>query len=106
MFRWLTLSLAVASTLGCVATAPLQPEEQSVACDEAWYGSVEQRLGTGDGQGHGPDLGSAEWKSVVEFRLGVRDDLSVPDPASAEWCGYIEQRLQQRQASQGALIQL
>lgn len=93
MYRWIALSLAVGTTLGCAVSAPYRSASASVACSDEWYRSVEQRLPTGDGQGHGPDLGSAEWKSVVEFRLGVRDDAAVPDPATAEWCTYIEQLL-------------
>ena len=47
---------------------PLRPEP----CSPAWYQAVEARALPGDGRGHGPDLGSAEWQSVVEFKLGVR----------------------------------
>lgn len=45
---------------------------------------------TGDGQGHGPDLGSDEWKSVVEFKLGIRGDPQVPGRDSQAWCTYID----------------
>ena len=44
---------------------------------------------TGDGQGHGPDLGSSEWRSVIEFKLGIRGDPSVPPRNSELWCAYI-----------------
>ncbi len=96
MLRWISLSLAIVSTLGCVASAPTQPASEPVVCSDAWYRSVEQQLGTGDGQGHGPDIGSAEWKSVVEFKLGIRGDTGIPDSATAQWCDHIEQRLQSR----------
>ncbi|MBA4502556.1 MliC family protein [Marinobacterium marinum] len=105
MFRWLALSLAVASTLGCVASAPKQSVSDraqptgSVACTDAWYESVEQRVGTGDGQGHGPDWGSDEWKSVVEFKLGVRGAADMPELSSPAWCGKVEQLLRQRQGT-------
>ncbi|MGD8863157.1 MAG: hypothetical protein PVI30_24295 [Myxococcales bacterium] len=59
-------------------------------CSAAWYAHVEQRVGVADAQGHGPDPGSDEWKSAVEFRLAVRDDESFPDPASAAWCERID----------------
>jgi hypothetical protein len=51
---------------------------------------MESVLPTGDGEGHGPDLGSEEWKSVIEFRLGIRGDVSIPDRSSEEWCIYID----------------
>ncbi|GJL53978.1 MAG: lipoprotein [Nitrospirales bacterium] len=49
---------------------------------------------TGDGQGHGPDVGSEEWKSVVEFKLGIRDKPNVPNRDSIAWCRQIDQIVQ------------
>ena len=48
-------------------------------CDSQTLGTIERQVPTGDGRGHGPDVGSAEWYSVVEFRLGVRDAPGVPE---------------------------
>jgi hypothetical protein len=48
---------------------------------------------TGDGQGHGPDIGSDEWRSVVEFKLGIRGNPAVPSRASREWCHYIDEQV-------------
>lgn len=59
-------------------------------CSEAWLEFVEQALGTGDGQGHGPDLGSEEWKSVVEFRLGLRGSPHLPPRDGVAWCAYVD----------------
>jgi len=67
-----------------------------VDCSREWQESVETALGTGDGQGHGPDLGSEEWKSVVEFRLGVRGRGDVPDRDSGDWCAYVQARIDDR----------
>ena len=78
----------------CKPPAALPP--QSPLCDQNWYESVERRVGTGDGQGHGPDIGSGEWKRVVEFRLGVRDAAGFPEPESDAWCNAVEQRLRAR----------
>ena len=58
-------------------------------CTDSWYQSVELAFPSGDGMGHGPDIGSAEWRSVIEFRLGIRGNADVPDRDSDEWCGYI-----------------
>jgi hypothetical protein len=62
-------------------------------CGESWYRRVESLVGTGDQHGHGPDLGSGEWKSTVEFRLNVRGLPEVPAADSAAWCRYINDRL-------------
>ena len=64
-------------------------------CSKAWYEHVESRVTTGDGAGHGPDLGSEEWKHVVEFRLGIREDPQVPDVSSPKWCDYVDGLLKQ-----------
>jgi hypothetical protein len=55
---------------------------------------VEARFPTGDAHGHGPDLGSDEWKSVVEFRMGIRGDAAVPGIHSADWCDHVDAILQ------------
>jgi hypothetical protein len=62
-------------------------------CSEQWQQSIEARLHTGDSQGHGPDVGSAEWFSVVEFKLGIRGKPEVPSRDSLEWCTYIDDRI-------------
>ena len=71
-----------------------QPASRATPCTEAWYAYIESRMPTGDGMGHGPDIGSPEWKSVVEFRLGIRGAEGVPDRSSPAWCAYIDQRIQ------------
>ena len=67
--------------------------ETSDPCSESWYQSVELALSSGDGMGHGPDIGSEEWKSVIEFKLGIRGKPDVPDRNSQEWCSYINDYL-------------
>ena len=58
-------------------------------CSNKWFTKIENQWTTGDGQGHGPDLGSSEWRSVIEFKLGIRGDPSVPPRNSELWCAYI-----------------
>ena len=41
---------------GCSSVA--QKGETYSPCSEAWFNHVEQRINTGDGYGHGPDIGS------------------------------------------------
>lgn len=67
----------------------LTVESHSASCHMAWYEKVEKQVGTGDGQGHGPDLGSSEWRSVVEFKLGIRGNEATPSLDSELWCDYI-----------------
>lgn len=59
-------------------------------CSPGWYREIEKKVPTGDAQAHGPDIGSDEWKSVVEFKLGVRGRPDVPKRGSEEWCRYID----------------
>ena len=48
--------------------------------------------------GHGPDIGGQEWKSVIEFKLGIRDDADVPDLNVPQWCDYIDDYINQHGA--------
>ena len=83
--------LFVVAISGCTgATANLA---ESQACADEWFRAVEEQLSTGDGQGHGPDPGSLEWRSVVEFKLGIREDPAVPPEDSLQWCSYIDEQL-------------
>ena len=86
------LAISLASSL-CVLSAcqeQMSQTETSNLCTESWYQSVELAIPSGDGMGHGPDIGSEEWKSVVEFKLGIRGKPEVPDRNSQEWCSYID----------------
>ena len=65
-------------------------------CSDDWNRYVEEELVSGDGHGHGPDLGSDEWKSVIEFRLGVRGQADVPARNSEAWCLYIDRLVRAR----------
>ena len=59
-------------------------------CTSDWYSLVEKQVPTGDGRGHGPDLGSSEWRSVVEFKLGIRGNPYIPPRHTDQWCDYID----------------
>jgi len=56
-------------------------------CDALWQREVQARLG---GDGHGPDLGSAEWQGAVEHQLGLRD---APERGGPAWCRRVQQAL-------------
>ncbi len=87
--------LALLLLQGCLSDD--QPSRQFVPCTESWYQHVEMLLITGDGRGHGPDPGSDEWKSVVEFKLGIRGDAGVPNRTTEKWCEFIDKLLESRQ---------
>jgi hypothetical protein len=69
-----------------LATAP-------APCTQDWFVSIDKLTPTGDGMGHGPDIGSEEWQSVVEFKLGLRGNPAVPERESTEWCDYIAKQI-------------
>jgi hypothetical protein len=83
------LVLLLVAACNSDTTANGRPEP----CTPAWYELVEAEIPTGDGMGHGPDQGSEEWRSVVEFKLGIRGDAAIPARSSIDWCGYIDSRI-------------
>ena len=81
------LSIFIISSCG-VGQNP-DPDQQH--CSEQWFRFVEEKLPTGDSEGHGPDLGSLEWRSVVEFKLGIRGDPTIPSRETDQWCTYVDE---------------
>lgn len=69
-------------------------------CSPAWNQMVEKKLATGDGRGHGPDIGCDEWKYVVEFKLGLRGKSGIPAHNSIAWCAYIDKHLRSQSPAQ------
>ena len=69
----------------------LASAEPGAPCSDDWNRHVDQKVVTGDGQGHGPDIGSDEWQSVVEFKLGIRGQEGLPERGSDEWCRLIDE---------------
>jgi len=72
------------------------------ACGDTRYRTIDEKLSSGDGQGHGPDIGSDEWKSVIEFKLGMPDKAELPDRNSEGWCDYVDRLLEARAAVAGS----
>ena len=83
------ISIAVAA---CVSSlpGPNVVTKQTATCSDEVLKDIDQKVVTGDGQGHGPDIGTDEWHSVVEFKLNVRGDPSVPERNNLAWCAYIQ----------------
>ena len=80
---------------GCEPAADSAGEPE--ACTEPWLILVENLIQSADSQGHGPDIGSLEWRSVVEFKLGIRGDPDIPDRESDDWCQFIDDYISRRQ---------
>jgi uncharacterized protein len=91
MIKRVTGFLLIAAACAQAADGPKPVSRADVTCTESWYRSIEERVSTGDGRGHGPDIGSEEWKSTIEFRLGIRGKPGVPSRGSEHWCRYIDQ---------------
>ena len=85
--KFVTYSILVMASVSCTGIA--KNNHKTIGCSNEWYSLVERQILTGDGQGHGPDLGSMEWRSVVEFKLGIRDDAEVLARDAEVWCDYI-----------------
>ena len=90
MCRWLVMALIVVAPCVLAGTNGEMTRETQVPCSEAWYRYMEEKVPTGDGQGHGPDIGSEEWKSVIEFRLGIRGNPELPARGTEAWCRAID----------------
>lgn len=101
MNRWLALCLIIMSVYAEAATVGKSLSEATRICSDSWERFIEQSVPTGDGRGHGPDVGSDEWKSVVEFRLSIRDRPDVPERDSEAWCRYIDQIVRKNKAASG-----
>lgn len=85
------------TTLTCIAVAacsstssdPILILEQTATCSDQVLLHIDGMVVTQDGQGHGPDQGSEEWHSAVEFKLNVTSKPDLPARNSNEWCAYI-----------------
>jgi membrane-bound inhibitor of C-type lysozyme len=88
MYRFLSCISLLLVTTACAGVG--SPAPSIALCAAGWAQGIESQLQTGDGRGHGPDIGSDEWQSVVEFRLGIRDLPGLPERGSAAWCAYVE----------------
>lgn len=92
MHRRLSTSLLVAVLSACTMEVD-QNANDPAACSQKTYEHIESRIKISDPEGHGPDLGSAEWMSAVERRLDIYDAASIPEKGSGAWCAYVTERL-------------
>jgi uncharacterized protein len=95
MIRLLPLAFCALASGAALAAAEPAP---ATLCSEAWNRMIEAKVGSGDGRGHGPDIGSDEWKGTIEFRLGVRGRPDIPPRNSEAWCRTIDDLVRARDA--------
>lgn len=103
MNRYPLLSLIVVAAVAQVTDSLKPTRAAQPLCSDAWYRAIDEKVQTGDGQGHGPDIGSDEWKSVIEFKLEVRGNPNVPKRDSEDWCRYIDQIVSERGLAGGSV---
>jgi len=98
LMRGLALGLLMAGVVH-VADAPAGASPAAPPlCSEAWNRMIDTKVTSGDGRGHGPDIGSDEWKGTIEFRLGVRGKPELPLRTSEDWCRTIDELVRARDA--------
>lgn len=85
-------SLVFIISLGLLQACSNKPAEPQV-CSAQTQALIEEKVSTGDGHGHGPDIGSDEWHGVVEFRLKLRGNSHLPEKNSQQWCDFILKEL-------------
>jgi len=90
MRHQIPIFLVLALLSACAGSTDLKP------CSPEWFQFVDKALVSGDGQGHGPDLGSEEWRSVIEFKLGIRGQADLPSRDSEDWCQLIDRLVKER----------
>jgi uncharacterized protein len=99
MTIWLSMILIVATACAKAAGGVTTSPERAAPCSDSWYRSIEEEVSTSDGHGHGPDVGSDEWKSVIEFKLGIRGKPDVPDSKTQAWCSYVDEMVRANRRS-------
>ena len=98
MPKRLATSLAVVVLSACTVEVDQSTNGQA-PCSAETYELIENHIKISDAEGHGPDLGSSEWMSAVERRLGVDEDVSAPHEGTQAWCAYVIDRQQRAAAS-------
>jgi len=101
MRKWITVFIIFVATFVQASDNHRSRLETVSLCSDSWYRFIEEKIPTSDNQSHGPDVGSDEWKSVIEFKLGIRNKQNLSSHDSEAWCRYIDQMVRERQALLG-----
>jgi len=99
MSRWIAIVIIFMAAFAQASDYKRSGLDAGSLCSDSWYRFIEEKVPTSDGQGHGPDIASDEWKSVIEFKLGIRDESNLPDRDSEAWCRHIDQLVRERYGS-------
>ncbi|MGD8293155.1 MAG: MliC family protein [Desulfobacterales bacterium] len=99
MSKWVSVIIILVAIFGQATNDYRLIMAAETLCSNSWYRFIEKTMRTSDDQGHGPDVGSGEWKSVIEFKLGIRNNPSLPDRDSEAWCHHIDQIVRERHAA-------
>jgi hypothetical protein len=75
---------------GCSGNTQSESQAPDNICTQQWFKTIQAAVSTGDGHGHGPDIGSDEWQSAVELKLGIRDNMDTPERNTMAWCVHID----------------
>jgi len=62
------------------------PARTDVVCSASTYQTIEARVPVEDDEGHGPDVGSTEWKHAIEAKLRRQHEPQFPPMDSDAWC--------------------
>lgn len=69
-------------------------QPSAVNCNPDVLKRIDQFTVTADQHAHGPDIGNDEWHSVVEFKLGLRGERTLPTRHTDEWCQFMNSKTQ------------
>lgn len=99
MHRWIIVLIVFLTACTHAGDSHTSGLESGRLCSDSWNHFIEENIQTGDRQGHGPDIGSDEWRSVVEFKLGLRGNQNLPNRNSEAWCRLVDQLVRERTSS-------
>lgn len=68
MSKWLAIFLSIVAAFALTIGGLASGSATRTLCSDSWYRLIAENVPTSDEQGHGPDIGSDEWKSVIEFK--------------------------------------
>lgn len=88
----LLLNLIATFLIGCNAPQS-EANAEPMICSTTQFLAIDKHVQSGDGMGHGPDIGSGEWKSAIEHKLGLAGHANLPEQDAKQWCRFIQQTL-------------
>lgn len=96
----LLVALLLTFVIACSSNKENNLANTTPSCSPQIYQLISDQVQTDDALGHGPDIATDEWKSTIEFTLGLRGESSTPSHTSDQWCGYILNIIETKSAEQ------